>query len=156
MTVVDGLIQLMTGLTPDQQKASRDKWVAGTGDFAGFNVILNGVTAVSPMPSKAWDYIAIEPINRDVAIGSDTIGEAQVSIEIGVKTDQKSDTSQRKIEEKIEAILSPLRDNAGYIQGVTMGVSSMRVNYQIGIDKEARPFARYANIDIVFRVPAQF
>jgi hypothetical protein len=152
MTVTDSLIKHMTGLTPAQQKASKNVYVAGSGAYSAFNVILNGATAISPIPERAWNYIFVEILNEARAVNPNQLGTTQMTLEIGVKTNQKDDTSLRKLEEAVKLILDDLQDNE-YLDTTTLGLVSLSANYETGIDENARPFARYANINLVYKMP---
>lgn len=151
-SVTDAIIQHMTGLTPTEQKASRDLFVSGSGTYSDFNVILNGVTSISPIPDRAWNYIFIEPLNHARAVNPNQIGVEQLTIEIGVRTNQKSDTSLRVLEEAIHNIMDDLEEN-DYLFDATMGLYSLSANYETGIDESARPFARYGNISVGYKIP---
>lgn len=151
-SVTDAIIQHMTGLTPAEQKTSRDVFVAGSGAYSDFNVILNGVTAISPIPDKAWNYIFIEPLNHARAVNPNQIGTEQLTIEIGVRTNQKSDTSLRVLEEAVHDIMDDLEEY-DYLFDATMGLFSLSANYETGIDENTRPFARFANIAVTYKIP---
>jgi len=148
MTVTDSLIMHMTGLTPAQQKASKNVFVNGSGSYSPYHVILNGVTAISPIPDRAWNYIFVEILNEARAVNPNQLGTTQMTLEIGVKTNQKDDTSLRKLEEAVKLILDDLQDNE-YLDTTTLGLVSLSANYETGIDENARPFARYANMNLV-------
>jgi hypothetical protein len=149
-SITDALIAHMTGFTPAQQKASKNVYVAGSGAYSAFNIILNGVTAISPIPERAWSYIFIEPLNEARAINPNQIGTQQLTIEIGVRTNQKDDTSLRKLEAAINTIMDDLVDNQ-YLDRNTNGLVSLTANYEAGIDQNSRPFARFGNINLVYK-----
>jgi len=151
-SVTDAIIMHMSGLTPTEQKASRNVYVTGSGVYNDFNIILNGVTAISPIPDRAWNYIFIEPLNEARAISPDQIGTQQLTIEVGVKTNQKSDTSLRVLEDAVNTILDDLVEN-DYLFDATMGLVSLSATFETGIDDGARPFARFANITATYKRP---
>lgn len=152
ISVTDSLIFHMTGYTPTQQKASKNVYVAGSGSYSAYNIVLNGVTAISPIPERCWPYIFIEPLNEARAVNPNQLGTQQMTIEVGIKTNQKDDTSLRKLEEAVKLILDDLQENE-YLDTTTLGLVSLSANYETGIDENARPFARYANINLVYKMP---
>lgn len=151
-SVTDALIMHFSGLTPSEQLTNKNKYAPGSGAYSQFNIIMNGATAVSPMPVAAWDYIIVEPLNIARAIGPNQIGTQQMTIEIGVRTNQKSDTSLRKLEAAINTILDDLQEN-DYLLQSTMGLVSLNATFEAGIDENTVPFARFGSVNLVYKVP---
>jgi len=153
MTVTDAVIQHLSGLTPGEQKANKNVYVPGTGAYSEFNIILNGATAITPIPDRAWNYIFVEPLNQSRALNANQIGTQQMTIEIGVRTSQRDDTSLRKLEDAVNIMLDDLVEN-DYLFDTTMGLVNLSANFETGINEQALIFARYASINLAYKIPS--